>query len=179
MKSSIPRAAKSLSAGESIFWCAPDPAGDLEYARKITPCGANTTQNTAAPILAAENGQTCIFLSSGRCDIRKLTFNVKPMNFKHTGVFPGAGRQLGLCDGENQRRRTAHQRSEPFCLHGRRDDCLRGGRRERLSCGRGEGHGRVGEGKRKVLRAGGKADSLDRRRLRQICRARDPARPAL
>ena len=37
---------------------------------KITPCGANMMQNTAAPIPAAANGQTCIFPSSGRCGIR-------------------------------------------------------------------------------------------------------------
>ena len=32
-----------------------------------------------------------------------LTFHVKPMNFKHTGVFPGAGSQLGTTSGRRWR----------------------------------------------------------------------------
>jgi len=44
---------------------------------------------------------------------------------------------------------------------------------------RGKGHGRLGQGEREVLRTRGQARPLDRGRLRQVRRARDPARPAL
>ena len=56
---------------------------------------------------------------------KELTFQVKPMNFKHTGVFPGAGGKLGLHDGENPQCRPSRPRSEPVCLHGRCDHRLR------------------------------------------------------
>ncbi|MFR1990545.1 MAG: hypothetical protein ACLS3C_11035 [Oscillospiraceae bacterium] len=61
---------------------------------------------------------------------KELTFNVKPMNFKHTGVFPEQA-STGLCDGKSE---TQDGRSvlNLFAYTGERDDCLRGGRCERL-----------------------------------------------
>ena len=71
-----------------------------------------------------------------------LTFNVKPMNFKHTGVFPehpGEGRFPGIpeaCPG-----------AEPVRLLRRCHPGCRRGRRRGLACGRQQGHGRLGQGK--------------------------------
>ena len=78
---------------------------------------------------------------------KELTFQVKPMNFKHTGVFP---------------EQAANRR---------RDDRLRGGRRQRVPRGRGQGHGALGQGERKGLRPGRPAHPLDRGRLCQVRRA--------
>ena len=110
---------------------------------------------------------------------RELTFNVKPMNFKHTGVFPEQAANWDFIMETIRGGRAAHQRAEPLCLHGRRDAGLCGGGCERLSCRRSEGHGRVGQGECQVLRIGGPAHPLDRGRLCKIRRAGDPPRAAL
>ena len=44
--------------------------------------------------------------ASWKINYGELTFNVKPMNFKHTGLFPGAGVQLGLCHAQDPLCRT-------------------------------------------------------------------------
>ena len=85
----------------------------------------------------------------------ELNFNLKPMNFKHTGVFPGAGGQLGLYYGTDPQCRTADPGAEPVCLYWRRDVGRGGGRRVGLPCGCGQGNGRLGKGKRKGFRSGG------------------------
>ncbi len=110
---------------------------------------------------------------------RDLCFQVKPMNFKHTGLFP---EQAANWDFAMEKIRNAGRPgpgAEPVCLYRRGYGRLRGGRRQRLPCGRGAGHGRLGQGKRQELRTGGCADPLDRGRLRQICRAGDSPGQAL
>lgn len=81
---------------------------------------------------------------------RELTFLVRPTGFKHTGLFPEQAvnwawmqdiiRNAKLKSGEKPRR------AKPFCIYRRRN--VRTGKRGRGggSCGRGEGHGRLGKG---------------------------------
>ena len=109
---------------------------------------------------------------------RDLTFRVKPMNFKHTGIFP---EQAANWDYAMAKIRAAGRPVSVLNLfgytggHGR----VRVRRGERVPCGRGEGHGRLGQGKRRCLRRGRPAHPLDRGRLRQVRRAGDPPRPPL
>ena len=49
----------------------------------------------------------------------ELKFNVKPMSFKHTGLFPGAGGELGLHHAQDPLRRKAGQRAQPLCVYRR------------------------------------------------------------
>ena len=89
----------------------------------------------------------------------ELTFQVKPMNFKHTGLFP---------------EQAAHTGIKPVRLYRRGDNrlCESGGKR--VPCGRGERDGSMGEGKRAAVRSAKRADPLDCGRLREICGARNP-----
>ena len=79
---------------------------------------------------------------------RSLTFQVGPMNFKHTGAVPRAGRQLGL----HRWRRSAARGGPSSVLNlfaytgGRHGGRRRGGRRG-LPCGRRPGHGGLGDGR--------------------------------
>ena len=91
----------------------------------------------------------------------ELKFNVKPMSFKHTGLFPGAGGELGLHHAQDPLRRKAGQRAQPLCVYRRGHRGRPCRRRERLPCGRGQGHGGLGEGKRRVERRGGPERALD------------------
>ena len=95
------------------------------------------------------------------------------------GPVPGAGLQLGLCHAENPFCRPAHQRAEPVRLHRGRHRGLRQGGGPGLPCGRGQGHGGLGQGERCRLRHGGSPHPLDRGRLRQVCGAGDPPGPPL
>ena len=93
-----------------------------------------------------------------------LTLNIKPMNFKHTGVFPEQaanwdfameripGGQLGFRHGAHPFRRAAHPGAQPLCLHRRGLGGLRGGGSRRVPRGRGQGHGELGAGERGLLR---------------------------
>ena len=110
-----------------------------------------------------------------------LTFNVKPMNFKHTGVFPEQAANWDFIRGEGGGgfRPPSCPGIESVCLFRRRD--TGGGRRGSggVPCGRLQGHGGLGEGKRRGFRPCGPAHPLDRGRLRQIYPAGDPPGTAL
>ena len=97
---------------------------------------------------------------------RDLTFNIKPMNFKHTGLFP---EQAANWDFAREQIRKA----------GRPINVLNRRRGQRLSCGRGQGYGPVGPGKRQELRSGRRPHPLDRGRLCQICGAGNSPWPPL
>ena len=58
-----------------------------------------------------------------------LTFNIKPMNFKHTGLFPEQAVNWEYAMEKNKKRRQAHKRSESFRLYRRGDRRVRGGGR--------------------------------------------------
>lgn len=74
----------------------------------------------------------------------KLTLIVSPTGFKHTGVFPGAGRQLGMVRQKDPCRRPPGKGAEPVRLHRRCHAGLCGGRCHRLPCGCLQGHRGVG-----------------------------------
>ena len=147
MRSSIPRAEKSSSAGESIFSCARTRRSsgrrrrqhplwrkyDAKYSRSNT--GGGKWSNLRLP-------------EQWQVHYKELTFNVKPMNFKHTGVFP---EQAANWDFAMEKIRTAGRPISVLNLFaytgGATIACAAAGRK-RLPCGRGKGHGRLGKGKR-------------------------------
>lgn len=90
-----------------------------------------------------------------------LTFNVKPMNFKHTGRFSRAGGKLGLHSGTDCRGGTPAPGAEPVCLYRRSDAGGRGRRGFGLPCGRRQRDGCLGKGKCEVFGLGGRADPVD------------------
>ena len=90
---------------------------------------------------------------------KNLRFQVKPMNFKHTGLFPEQAANWDFAMDQIRRAGRPIRRG-----HGG----LRRRRGQRLPCGRRQGHGGLGQGKRPDLRVGGGAYPLDRGRLRQV-----------
>ena len=151
-----------------VIWNTPkdDPLWrkyDARYARSST--GGGKWQNLRLP-------------AQWQVRYKELTFQVKPMNFKHTGVFPGAGGQLGLHDRAKIRNAGRPIRVlEPLRLHRRRHHGLRPPQ-ARAVCHVDAAKGMVVWAKENAegLRAGGEAGPLDRGRLREICRAGDPPR---
>ena len=101
-----------------------------------------------------------------------LTFNVKPMNFKHTGVFPEQAANWDFireqCAGAGRPVRVLNL----FAYSGGATLAAAAGGAE-VSRGRGQEYGGVGEGKRSRLRAGGQTHPLDCRRLRKVHSAGD------
>ena len=73
-----------------------------------------------------------------------LTFNIKPMNFKHTGLFP---EQAANWDWAREQHPAPPGRpiigAQPVRLHRRGHGGLRRGRGQRVPRGRGQGHGRA------------------------------------
>ena len=126
-----------------VIWNTPkdDPLWrkyDARYARSST--GGGKWQNLRLP-------------AQWQVRYKELTFQVKPMNFKHTGVFPEQAANWDFMMEQIRSGRPAHPRSEPLRLHGRRDHRLRRRRRERVPRGRGQGHGR--SGRRRTRRSPG------------------------
>ena len=85
-----------------------------------------------------------------------LTLNIKPMNFKHTGVFP---EQAANWDFAMERIRSAGRPIRVLNLFAytgasrwRGLGGLRGGGSRRVPRGRGQGHGELGAGERGLLR---------------------------
>ena len=109
---------------------------------------------------------------------RELTFQVKPMNFKHTGVFPEQAANWDFINDQIRRAGRPVSVLNLFAYTGG-DTRSRCGRRIRLPRGRRKGHGRLGPRKCGCLRSVRRTHPLDHRRLRQVRRARDQARPPL
>ena len=80
---------------------------------------------------------------------KELTFHLKPFRFKHTGLFP----ELGLVWGAHPHSRAADPGTESLCLHGRGHSGRCQSRGCCDPCGRLKGHGFLGEGKCRSLRA--------------------------
>ena len=70
------------------------------------------------------------------------------MNFKHTGLFPEQAANWDFAQEQIAQRRAADQGAEPVRLHRRRHGGLRRGRGSGVPCGRGQGHGGLGQGER-------------------------------
>ena len=85
-----PEKMQEIAAGRAFFR-AMGYVTDVKVGRRrsSTRCGANTTQNTAGPYYALVGKLSNLRLpEQWQVHYKELTFNVKPMNFKHTGVFP-------------------------------------------------------------------------------------------
>ena len=71
-----------------------------------------------------------------------LTFNIKPMNFKHTGLFPEQAANWDFAQEQIRRAGgTAHPGAQSVRLHRRSYAGMRGGGSLRVPCGRGKGYG--------------------------------------
>ncbi len=93
---------------------------------------------------------------------RELTFNVKPMNFKHTGLFPEQAVNWDFAMDMIRRACLSHPRAEPVCLHRGGHHCLRSRRSQCLPCGRSQRYGFLGPGQCALFASGGRAHPLDR-----------------
>ena len=91
-----------------------------------------------------------------------LTFNIKPMNFKHTGLFP---EQAANWDWAQEQIRSAGRPINVLNLF-----AYTGG--ATVACAAAGAS--VGQGERQVLPPGGRPHPLDRGRLRQVRGAGDP-----
>ena len=149
-----------------VIWNTPkdDPLWrkyDARYARSNT--GGGKWQNLRLP-------------EQWQVRYKELTFQVKPMNFKHTGVFP---EQAANWDFMMETIRNAGRPVRVLNLFaytgGATIACAAAGASV-CHVDAAKGMVALGKGKRKGLRAGGQAHPLDRGRLRQVCRARDPPR---
>ena len=83
----------------------------------------------------------------------KLTFNLKPFSFKHTGLFP---EQAANWDWFSEKIRSAGRPIKgvkSVRLHWRCHDCRRCCRCQRHACGCLQGNGDLGEGKRRLFRS--------------------------
>ena len=96
---------------------------------------------------------------------KNLRFQVKPMNFKHTGLFP---EQAANWDFAMDQIRRAGRPIRVLNLFAYTGGGQRRRRGQRLPCGRRQGHGGLGQGKRPGLRPAGCPHPLDRGRLRQV-----------
>ena len=108
----------------------------------------------------------------------ELTFNVKPMNFKHTGLFP---EQAANWDWAMEQIRSAGREVSVLNLFAYTGAATvaRAKAGATVCRGRGKRHGCLGQGKCLGLRPCRCADPLDRGRLRQIRGEGDSPRQAL
>ena len=104
-----------------------------------------------------------------------LTFNIKPMNFKHTGLFPEQAANWDFAQEQIRRAGRPISVLNLFAYTGGATVACAAG--QRLPCGRRPGHGVLGQRKRPFLPPGGRPHPLDRGRLRQIRGAGDPPGP--
>ena len=106
-----------------------------------------------------------------------LTFNVKPMNFKHTGVFP---EQAANWDFIREKVASAHRQVRVlnlFAYSGGATLAAAAGGAEVYHVDAAKEYGGLGQGECHCLRVGGQAYPLDRGRLRQIHPAGDSPGP--
>ena len=160
MKSSIPRAGEKLERWGKYILVRPDPQV-IWSTPKNHPCGANTTQKYSRSNTGGGKWSNLHLPEQWQVRYKELTFNVKPMNFKHTGVFP---EQAANWDFAMEKIRGAGRPISVLNLFaytgGATIACAAAG--ASVCRGRGEGHGCLGKGKRKIFRAGRETDSLDR-----------------
>ena len=87
-----------------------------------------------------------------------LTLNIKPMNFKHTGVFPEQAANWDFAMEQHPFRRAAHPGAQPLCLHRRGHGGLRR-RREPAVCHVDAAKGMVSLGAGRTPASSGLADA--------------------
>ena len=107
-----------------------------------------------------------------------LTFNLKPFNFKHTGLFP---EQAANWDWFSEKIRNAGRPVKVLNLFAtrRRNACSRSRRSAGYTRGRLQGNGHLGERKRCIIWIKRRPYPLACGRLCEICRTRNPARQYL
>ena len=174
-------AAKSWSAGGGYILVRPDPQAIWETPHsdprwRNAQTGATTARHTGGGQL----GQATRCPSSWQMRYRDLTFHVQAHELQAHGRLPRAGGELGL-----MRMAKIRAAGRPvsvlnlFAYTGAATRRLRA-RRARASATwtppRAWSPGRKENAAR--LRSGRRADPLDRGRLREVRRARDPPRPA-
>ena len=74
--------------GPDQFLVRPDPQAIWETVPGTIPPGGRRAAGISAPSPAAATGRRKPCRRAGQIRYRELTFQVKPMNFKHTGLFP-------------------------------------------------------------------------------------------
>ena len=160
-----------------IYPCAARPPGHLAAGGKH-PGWRRYDARYQRSSTAGENGWKKDLPERWTLPYGPLTLNIKPMNFKHTGVFPQSRRPTGT--GPWKRIRSAGRPrvgAQPLRLHRRGHGGLRRRRGLRVPRGRGEGPWWPGPVKTPGAPAGRRAYPLDRGRLRQVCGAGDPPGP--
>ena len=120
----------------------PDPKPSGTPPEPIRP-GKNTQPDTAARPPVEASGRKTPCLNAGRSAMIDLTFHIKPMNFKHTGLFPEQAANWDLA-GSRSAGPAAYLGTEPVRLHWRSHHRLCVGGRQRLPCGCGQGDGVMG-----------------------------------
>ena len=105
---------------------------------------------------------------------RDLTFQCKPMNFKHTGLFPEQAVNWDFAREKIEQAGRPIRVLNLFAYTGAASvACAKSGA---SVC---HVDAALGEGEREGQRSGRRADPLDRGRLREVRRARDPPRQDL
>lgn len=98
-----------------------------------------------------------------------ITFQIKPMGFKHTGVFPEQAVNWSFTMEKIRRAGRPVKVLNLFAYTGGATlACARAGAQV-CPCGRIQGHGVLGPGKRGGIRVKGQADPVACGRLHQIC----------
>ena len=133
----------------------PDPQAIWKTPRRDRRWNSSATGATSAAARAAAAWDKRALPASWQIGYGELRFNVKPMNFKHTGIFPEQASRTGTSScARYAAAGQGRERSEPLRLHGRGHGQRRSRRgRERLPRGRGQGHGGLGEGERRGAQA--------------------------
>ena len=154
----------------------PDPQAIWEHAPEQCRLAAGQRPLQPAPPPAAASGTSASHApSGGRSPTEICTFNVKPMNFKHTGLFPEQAANWDFAMEQIRNAGRPIQRAEPLCLH-RRGHC--GLRRSRApACAMWTPPRAWWPWARENAKASGLergAHPLDRGRLRQVRGAGDP-----
>ena len=152
LRRSSPRAAAiNWSAGKTSSSCAPTRRSSGRRSATCLPIPACPPCTAAATRAAARGNTANRCPPSGRSPTTTSRFKVKPMGFKHTGLFPEQAVQLGAHGLAHPRRGAQGQGAQPLRLYGRGDGRLRQGGRGGHARRRGQGHGRARGRKRAPL----------------------------
>ena len=116
---------RSWSAGGSSTWCGRTPQAIWDSPRK-NPAWKRANARYLRSQSGGGHWEKKTLPESWKIRYRDLTFQVKPMNFKHTGLFPEQAVNWDFAM-EDPERRAAHPGAEPVRLHRRGHGGLRQG----------------------------------------------------